>query len=272
MELEHLDMSEVTENVREELSDKFEVSGETAEIEEKLFGDDISEEMFAHERNGLMDESEPKKETSALPEDVYDNMFEEDYPEGTSKELLEDTADLPENEEYTADEVYEDIFQEDNEGRKFEERSLDEIEDVEDNLEQIVEEYFEDLKSKSEYPETISDKPFEVSDLKRITPVENAKMHDEYDDLKADLRKQWEEINGMPWPKYENDVYSANGNLIRKAGDNYDLHHVQPLGMGGKNEVGNITPLHAEVHYDKQGIHAPDSPYSKIDKELGETE
>ena len=33
--------------------------------------------------------------------------------------------------------------------------------------------------------------------------------------------------------------------------------------------ASNITPLNAEVHYDKQGVHAPDSPYSKLDKLLG---
>lgn len=43
------------------------------------------------------------------------------------------------------------------------------------------------------------------------------------------------------------------------------MHHIQPLSMGGKNEVGNITPMHASEHYDKQGVHAPDSPFSKLD-------
>lgn len=38
--------------------------------------------------------------------------------------------------------------------------------------------------------------------------------------------------------------------------------------MGGKNEASNITPLHAEVHYDKQGIHAPNSPYTKMNQLL----
>ena len=56
--------------------------------------------------------------------------------------------------------------------------------------------------------------------------------------------------------------------MIRKAGGDYDAHHIQPLGMGGKNEASNITPLHANEHYDKQGVHAPDSPYSKLDKML----
>lgn len=112
------------------------------------------------------------------------------------------------------------------------------------------------MKNKSECPETIPDRPFETADLEKLSPEEVAKRRDEFDDVKADLKKQWEEEHGRPWPKYEHDVYSANGKLIRKAGSDYDAHHIQPLGMGGKNEVKNITPLNAEVHYDKQGVHS----------------
>ncbi len=139
----------------------------------------------------------------------------------------------------------------------------------EKDLEKTLEDYFDDLKDKSECPETIPDRPFEASDLKKRTPEENAEMRDEFDDKKAQLKKEWEEANGRPWPKYDHDVYSSNGKLIRKAGSDYDAHHIQPLGMGGKNEASNITPLNAEVHYDKQGVHAPDSPYSKLDQMLG---
>ena len=142
-------------------------------------------------------------------------------------------------------------------------------ETLESKLEKTLKEYFEDLLSKSEFPETLSEASFDVSDMEKLSPDETALMREEFDDVKASLKRQWEEQNGQPWPKYEEDVYSANGKLIRKAGSDYDAHHIQPLGLGGKNEASNITPLHAEVHYDKQGIHAPDSPYSKMDKLLG---
>ncbi len=146
---------------------------------------------------------------------------------------------------------------------------VEEYDAVEKNIERTLDDYFIDLKEKSDCSETILDRPFEVSDLDKLTPEENAEMRDEFDDKKSQLKREWEEMNGMPWPKYEEDVYSSNGKLIRKSGSEYDAHHIQPLGMGGKNEVENITPLHAEVHYDKQGIHAPDSPYSKLDQMLG---
>lgn len=152
---------------------------------------------------------------------------------------------------------------------EYESTEIVERDDTEQELEKTLDNYFNDLKEKSEYPETISDKPFEVSDLEKLSPEENAERRDEFDDKKAQLKKEWEETNERPWPKYEEDVYSSNGKLIRRAGSDYDAHHIQPLGMGGKNEADNITPLHAEAHYDKQGIHAPDSPYSKLDQMLG---
>lgn len=139
----------------------------------------------------------------------------------------------------------------------------------EETLKENMDDYFRDLFDKSECKDTLSKKPFDISDLKKLTPEENAKMREQFSELKSLLKKQWEEQNGRPWPTYDHDIYSANGKLIRKQGMDYDAHHVQPLGLGGKNEVGNITPLNAEVHYDKQGIHAPDSPYSKMDKMLG---
>lgn len=137
-----------------------------------------------------------------------------------------------------------------------------------EKMDATVNDYFGDLKKRSDYPNTIKDHPFESSDLKKLSPEETAAKRDEFDDKKDDLKKQWEHDNKCSWPKYKEDVYSPNGKLIRKAGGDYDAHHIQPLGMNGKNEASNITPLHAKEHYDKQGVHAPDSPYSKLDKML----
>ncbi len=140
---------------------------------------------------------------------------------------------------------------------------------IENSLEKISNEYIQDLKEYSEYPETVSEKPFDTSDLHMRTPLENAKLREEFSEIKTQLKSEWEAINGRSWPKYDHDVYSDSGKLIRKAGSDYDAHHIHPLGMGGKNEASNIAPLNAEVHYDKQGIHAPDSPYSKLNQILG---
>ena len=155
--------------------------------------------------------------------------------------------------------------------RDITEKAADKIEQqkIEGEIKEISKEYIEDLKSKSICPETISDRIMEVSELKKIMPEENAEMREEFSVKKNNLKRVWEEKYGRQWPKYEHDIYSANGKLIRKAGNDYDAHHIKPLCMGGKNEVDNITPLNAEVHYDKQGVHAPDSPYSKLNEKLG---
>lgn len=186
------------------------------------------------------------KEDGDMSVEEADKFWDEQFGTEDTSEGAEDNSEMTENTAETSED-----------------------DNVEDDIEKTLNEYFDDLKSKSECPDTIPDKPFDKSDLNKISPEENALMRDEFDDKKAQLKREWEEANGRPWPKYDHDVYSSNGKLIRKAGSDYDAHHIQPLGMGGKNEAKNITPLNAEVHYDKQGVHAPDSPYSKLDKMLG---
>lgn len=144
---------------------------------------------------------------------------------------------------------------------------------AEAKLEKTLSDYFKDLKEKSDVKDTVPDEPFEASDLKKISPEENAIMREEFSECKKDLIQQWEEKNDCSWPTYKEDVYITNKSgeriKIREAGSRYDAHHIQPLGMGGKNEVSNITPLRADVHYDHRGVHELGSPYDKLDKMLG---
>ena len=140
---------------------------------------------------------------------------------------------------------------------------------LESELEETIKDYLADVKKNSEYRETIPDKPFESRSIERRSPEENANMREVFNENKAQLKKEWEEKNGIPWPKYEHDVYNSNGRLIRKAGSDYDAHHIKPLCLGGENTASNITPLHAEVHYDSQGVHASGSPFDKMCKMMG---
>jgi hypothetical protein len=127
---------------------------------------------------------------------------------------------------------------------------------------ELVDECIDDLKANSEYPETIED---DGTPWERLSPEEIAEKRAEFNANKEKLIKVWEEKNGKEWPRYKEDVY-VNGKLIRKAGDRYDAHHIKPLSFGGKNEAGNITPISAEKHFDKQGIHSPTGSYGKIEK------
>jgi hypothetical protein len=136
--------------------------------------------------------------------------------------------------------------------------------DKPENVEALHKEYVEDLKAKSEHPETIKDYD---PKYEKITPEENAEKRAEFNANKGILIGQWEQTYGREWPRYKEDVYMG-GKIIRRAGDRYDAHHAKPLGFGGENTADNITPISAEKHFDKKGVHAPDSPYGRMEKLL----
>lgn len=138
-----------------------------------------------------------------------------------------------------------------------------------ESLDKLVSDYHNDLLEKSEYPEILCDSVIDKNALEKVSPEVVAEMREEFVEKKSELKREWEEHYGISWPQYTEDIYSQNGKLIRKAGSDYDAHHIQPLCMGGKNVAQNITPMHASVHFDKQGIHAPNSPYSKLEQQLG---
>ena len=142
------------------------------------------------------------------------------------------------------------------------------VEDKKAEIEADKRAYVDDIKSRSPCPETIDEESVCESDFKRISPEENKLKREEFEEKKAQLIKEWERNNGREWPRYETDVYSANGRLIRRPGMRYDAHHVQPLCLGGENTAENITPLHADDHFDHQGVHASNSPCSKLMKEV----
>lgn len=137
----------------------------------------------------------------------------------------------------------------------------------------LVKEYDNELRKYSEFEDTLPEKALELKDLHKIPAEKLKELRAEFNSHKDELKKQWESIHGRPWPKYKEDVYIINSRgekvLIRKAGEDYDVHHVKPLGLGGTNSSENITPMSADVHSCRQGIHGPDSAYSKIDKLLG---
>lgn len=137
------------------------------------------------------------------------------------------------------------------------------------NIQDLKEQYVDDIIKHSEVPETINKDEIVSANFVKCSAEETAYKREMFGDMKDSLIKQWEEVHGQTWPTYSQDIYSSNGHLIRRCGDRYDAHHLQPLSQGGQNEVGNITPLHADCHYDRQGIHSPDSAYAKIEQEIG---
>lgn len=148
-------------------------------------------------------------------------------------------------------------------------KKTNESTDKADAIEKTYTEYIQDIKEKSECSDTISDNPFSISELREVSHDENVELRSEFNSKKVQLIREWEHNNGREWPKYKEDVVNESGIVIRKAGQPYDAHHILPLCIGGKNEARNITPLHADVHYDAKGVHASGSPFDRLKNLVG---
>lgn len=140
-------------------------------------------------------------------------------------------------------------------------KSLDVHEDQ--DIKELIVDYYDDLREKSPFPEDIPDSD---ASWEKIAPEETREKREEFDDIKTELIKQWELTHDTEWPRYNENVYDEKtGTMIRCCGARYDCHHIKPLTYDGQNESTNITPLHANDHYDKRGVHSPESPFGKIE-------
>lgn len=127
--------------------------------------------------------------------------------------------------------------------------------------EELNKQYMQQLEELSPCKDTLPALNTSNSDWMRLPAEEVMNKRIEFNEIRSDLKEQWSAIYDREWPQYDKDIYSDSGNLIRRAGNDYDAHHIRPLCLGGENTAANITPMHASVHYDKQGIHAPGSPF-----------
>lgn len=145
--------------------------------------------------------------------------------------------------------------------------AMEQIEPTNKGLERLSDKYEKEVKDVSPFPETVEEQ--DVSEWTKQDPEAVRQARQEFNNQRDALIEEWEQIHGKKWPTYDEDIYSKNGVLIREKGDLYDAHHLQPLEYGGKNKVDNITPLHANDHYDRQGVHSPTSTYQEIRETLG---
>ena len=78
----------------------------------------------------------------------------------------------------------------------------------------------------------------------RLTPAEGVAHRRKFT---ASVRRQeiaeWERQTGQKWPRYQQDVYSRNNKLLRKAGDYYDAHHIIENIYGGPHKWWNFAPV-----------------------------
>jgi len=135
------------------------------------------------------------------------------------------------------------------------------------DLDSTIKEYNEEVARDSAGGEYKDVRP---ENLQKKSSGEIAEARREFAKDKGELINQWENANNQKWPRYEEDVTTKEGKVIRKAGDKFDAHHVQPLELGGQNTPDNLTPMHASDHHDKQGVHRPGSAYDNMVKTVKE--
>ena len=132
-------------------------------------------------------------------------------------------------------------------------------------LEKYVDAFIKDIKAGAEYPETVKNINLDVSQLKDVPENIYKERQAEFKKIKPKLIKEFEEKYGIKYPRHNKD-YCLNGKVIHKKGDLYDMHHIIPLCLGGENTLENITPMGFKAHFDKHGIHAPNSAFDNICK------
>lgn len=88
---------------------------------------------------------------------------------------------------------------------------------------------------------------------------EKSKLHRKlFDNAKDKLIDEWEKNTGDKWPVYAQDVLNDAGEVIRKAGQRYDAHHLIESSFGGSNAWWNLHPAAFPSEH-QTGIHATNS-------------
>lgn len=109
----------------------------------------------------------------------------------------------------------------------------------------------------------------DAASWRKVSTSEYQASRQDFARNKANYIRKWEELHGGSWPRYDTDVYGKDGvTVVRRKGDAYDAHHIQPLEFGGDNSAKNIAPMHHDDHSDKQGLHRPGGPYDTLAQHL----
>ena len=132
----------------------------------------------------------------------------------------------------------------------------------------LIKEYIKDIESQTGHliPDNQLEKLKQAIRNKnygRLTPKEVAKSRAEFNKVKKQLIADWELNTGQKWPTYTEDIIGKNGNIVRKAGDKFDAHHIIENSYGGNNEWWNIHPAKFPNEH-QSGIHRAYSPARKL--------
>jgi predicted ribonuclease toxin of YeeF-YezG toxin-antitoxin module len=96
------------------------------------------------------------------------------------------------------------------------------------------------------------DKAIKENDYSKLSPQGTAEHRQEFNKVRPTVIGDWEKNKGEKWPTYDKDVLDNEGNVLKKAGQPYDAHHLIENSVKGPHEWWNIHPAsskeHREIH------------------------
>lgn len=102
------------------------------------------------------------------------------------------------------------------------------------------------------------EKALKENDFSKLSAEATEAARREFKSVKSDLIREWERKTGSTWPQYAEDVLNEAGNVIRRAGQNFDAHHIIELCTEGPNTWWNLHPASYPVEH-QQLIHGAES-------------
>lgn len=100
----------------------------------------------------------------------------------------------------------------------------------------------------------------------KLVGTEYRQHRKDFNDMKADLIKAWEDNTGQKWPTYSQDVISKKkGDVYILAGSNFDAHEIIPNVYDSPLEWWNLHPA-ANPNQHQGGIHRSGAPIKEIFK------
>lgn len=98
-------------------------------------------------------------------------------------------------------------------------------------------------------------------DYIKLSPEDQKLVKNEFNSKRVSLILEWENNTGQKWPLYTENIFNKKGDVVRKAGQPYDLHHIIELSTSGPNEWWNIHPAKFPDEH-QAGIHAAETTKS----------
>ena len=102
------------------------------------------------------------------------------------------------------------------------------------------------------------EKALAEQDYSKLSKEAVEAAHKEFNGLRKNLISAWEKNTGQTWPRYAEDVVDKAGNVLRKAGQLFDAHHIIELSVDGPNVWWNLHPASFPVEH-QLGIHGAES-------------